>query len=468
MNAVSIRGDWVGQIIDGKYPLLEWLGGSGTSAVFRTELPGEGSQKAALRLLLDSPQADDRFAGWSSAASLAHPHLLKVFHRGRAEVEDTRLVYLVTEFADEILSEIIPERPLSGEEAREMLNPVLDALGYLHSNGYIHGHLKPANVLVVENEIKLSSDGLIPSGKPSPELLTNDIYVAPEAASGAVAPPADVWALGITLVETLTQELPIWDAAGNDEPIVPGTLPAPFDAVARECLRRDPSRRCTLAQIRAVLAGNARPSRVAAVPPSTPQPKAPEGLSEKPSLPSRMPFIPLVVGLVLLIAIIVGLTMHSRRTNTAPLQTETTQQAPPAEPDSKESAKQSSQPAPVPAPTAPAPGSSPSSAIVPGASSSGDVVSRDVPDIPGRASNTIHGTVSVIVRVKVDANGNVSDAEFASHGPSAYFARMALDSARNWKFKAPQQNGRAMPSTWLLHYRFRRDGVEVTPNQNGG
>ena len=47
-----------------------------------------------------------------------------------------------------------------------MLEPILDALSYIHANGYVHGHLKPSNILVVENEVKLSSDGLIPAGSP--------------------------------------------------------------------------------------------------------------------------------------------------------------------------------------------------------------------------------------------------------------------------------------------------------------
>jgi TonB family protein len=91
------------------------------------------------------------------------------------------------------------------------------------------------------------------------------------------------------------------------------------------------------------------------------------------------------------------------------------------------------------------------------------VVNRDVPDVSRSASNTIHGTLRVVVRVSVDSSGAVTNAEYATHGPSAYFARIALESARKWRFKAPQQNGR----TWLLHYRFRRDGVEVTPNPAG-
>jgi eukaryotic-like serine/threonine-protein kinase len=457
MNAVSIRGDWVGQVIDGKYPLIEWLGGSGTSGNFLTELDGLGSRKAAIKLLLSSPQAEDRFAGWKAAASLSHPHLARIIHYGRSEVDAGPVLYIVSELAEELLSQIIPERALSTEEARQMLSPVLDALGYLREVGYVHGHLKPSNILVVENDIKLSSDALIPIGKHAPELLTNDIHIAPEVATDPVAPPADVWSLGITLVEALTQQPPIWDAATDSEPVLAASIPEPFSQVARQCLQPDPSRRCSLSQIRALLEG--KPKSTFPKHPQTP-PQAPhhdERLAAKP-LPSRMPFLPLIIGLVLLAAIIIGFSIHTRKTIIAPLQTESTRQAPPAEPDSKAEQQQANPtPPPSPRPEAAPPVSSLTE------SPTEDVVTRDVPEVPQRARNTIHGTVGVVVRVNIDSSGAVTNAEYATHGPSAYFARIALDSARKWKFKTPQQTDR----TWLLHYRFRREGVEVTPKLAG-
>jgi len=457
MNAVSIRGDWVGQVIDGRYPLLEWLGGSGTSGTFLTELDGMGSRRAAIKLLPSSPRTEDRFAGWKAAATLSHPHLAHIIHYGRAEVEQGTVIYVVAELAEELLSQIIPERALSKDESRQMLGPVLDALGYLHEAGYVHGHVKPSNILVVENDIKLSSDALIPTGKHAPELLSNDIHIAPEVASGPVSPRADIWSLGITLVEALTQEPPIWDAATDTEPVSPAAIPEPFAQIARQCLQPDPSRRCSLSQIQALLEGSSKPTF--AKPAQTPLRSAlQEDRAAGKPLPSRMPFLPLIIGFVLLVAIIVGMRMHSRKTNTAPLQTESTRQAAPSEPDSK--AEQS--PAKPTPPVTPAP-----AAVRPPptttTSSTGDVVNRDVPDVPQRASNTIHGTVGVVVRVNVDSSGSVTSAEYATHGPSAYFARIALESARKWKFKPPQQTGR----TWLLHYRFRRDGVEVSPNPAG-
>jgi TonB family protein len=462
MDAVSVRGDWVGQVIDGRYPLLEWLGGSGTSGTFLTELDGLGSRRAAVKLLPSSPHSEDRLAGWPAAAKLFHSHLARIHHFGRADVDGKPCVYIVYDLAEELLSQIIPERSLTADEARQMLVPILGALDYLHNAGYVHGHLKPSNVLVVENEIKISSDGLLSAGKPSPELLTNDIHIAPGNATGLASPQADVWSLGITLVEALTQQLPIWDAASDAEPVLPATIPAPFAEIARRCLHADPARRCTIAEIRTLLESpSKRP--LAKVSEAPLHPPHQPGLEDKP-LPARMPFLPLVIGLVLLTAIIVGLSMRSRKSSSAPPQTGTAPQASNAEPESKPEQKSPQSTTPVPsAPAAAAPAAAPVSPST--VSAGGDVLSRDVPDVPQRASNTIRGTVGVVVRVSVDPTGAITNADFANHGPSAYFARIALESARNWKFKPPQQNGHAAPSTWLLHYKFRRSGVEVTPNQ---
>lgn len=467
MNAVAVRGDWVGQVTDGRYPLLEWLGGSGTSGTFLTELDGLGSQKAALKLLPSSTQSEDRLAGWVAAAKLANPHLARIHHYGRAEVSGVSCVYIVFDLAEELLSQIIPERPLTADEARQMLDPILNALEFLHQAGFIHAHLKPSNVLVVENDIRLSSDALVPVGQPAPG-LTNELHNAPEVANGPADPRSDIWSLGVTLVEALTQQLPIWDAASDAEPVLPASIPAPFAEIARRCLYTDSSRRCNLADIRALL--NAPQKSVSAKPVAAAAPvqtPSQQRIADKP-LPARMPFLPLVIGLVLLIAIIIGLRIHSRKTNTAPPQTENTRQATPAaEPesssaqsDTQSEAKQQTTPAPAIASPPPSPATQVAASS---ASSGGDVVNRDVPDVPQRASNTIHGTVSVAVRVNVDAAGAVTDAEYATRGPSAYFARIALDSARKWKFKPAQQDGRAVPGSWMLHYKFRRGGVDVTP-----
>ena len=80
------------------------------------------------------------------------------------------------------------------------------------------------------------------------------------------------------------------------------------------------------------------------------------------------------------------------------------------------------------------------------------------PDVPGKISAKIQGRIYVTVRVLVDPSGNVSGALMENPGPSKYFARLADEAARQWRF-VPAGNER--PRVWLLSYVFTRDGVAV-------
>ena len=462
MNAFAIGGDWVGKVIDGRFPLLEWLGGAGTRGTFLTELDGPGSQKATLKLFSTPAQAEDRLSAWKAMADLSHVNLVRILLFGRAEIDGVPLVYVVTEFAEEVLSQIIPERPLTVDETRQMLEPVLDALSYVHAKGFVHGHLKPSNILVVENEVKLSADGLIVAGAQGSEISSTDVHNAPEAATGPMQPSADIWSLGVTVVEALTQNLPVRDVANGAAPTVP-SLPKPFAEIAHACLILDAARRAGLSDVRAMLEGRPKPTLLPTKP-ATDLDAA--GMLTEPKARGKISVVPLIIGVVVLVIIAIGLAMRSHKTNTAGLETETTQQAPPAEPDSKgpSSAVPASAAPSSAIPSSSVPGSENASATTSG-TAKGDVVHRDVPDVPPSASATVQGKVTVAVRVSVDATGAVQDAEFTTHGPSAYFARLAMESARKWTFKPPQTNGRATPSAWVLRYQFRRSGADVTPQQ---
>src|SRR2546421_2272663 len=62
---------------------------------------------------------------------------------------------------------------------------------------------------------------------------------------------ADVWSLGMTLVETLTQHTPVLQPGSQADPVVPDALPQPFLDIARHALRREPRRRWTISEIAA-------------------------------------------------------------------------------------------------------------------------------------------------------------------------------------------------------------------------
>src|SRR2546422_5502149 len=147
------------------------------------------------------------------------------------------------EYAGEDLSQMLPHRPLTPAEARDMLAPALDALAYVHGKGFVHGHMKPANIMAIDDQLKLSSDGLCRMGESTGGRRKLRVYDPPEAARGTISPAGDVWSLGMTLVEALTQRLPVWGGKEHGEPALPETVPVPFLDLARHCLRRDPERR---------------------------------------------------------------------------------------------------------------------------------------------------------------------------------------------------------------------------------
>jgi TonB family protein len=466
MNTAVIRSDWVGRTVDGRFPLLECLGDSGTSVVFRTELWDPPAKTAAIRLVpVDAGNPQSLMKNWARAASLSHPHLMKIFHSGHDEVEGVGLHYVVTEYAEENLAQIIPERSLTSDEAREMVPPVLDALSYLHGRGMVFGHLKPSNIMVVDNLLKLPVDSMVgPKTQSAP-----GTYDAPEIASGPGSPASDVWSLGVTLVEALTQSPPLWERAASRDPLVPASLPQPFGGIARLCLRIDPGDRATLPAIRTRLNGAEAASVPASerdtgpipaakltivsvpssapVPPARPEPRTALAAVEEPrrKTGSNRGLIGLGVAGLVVLAVIVFVITRGHRSPVPPVAEAPAATAP---------APQAAVPEP---PVAPAPASS-------GSRVAGEVTERVMPAVSSGASGTIHGKVVVKAQVKVDANGVVSDASIRSTG-SRYFGAKALEAARKWKFRPPQANSQAVPSEWNLEFMFRPSGTSVNAVQ---
>jgi TonB family protein len=242
-----------GQVIDNKFRLRRHLGGTDDSAVFLTQLAAPQSEKAVIKFITAGPTADVQISLWLRIMQLAHPNLLRLFDVGRCRIENRDRLYVVMEYAEEDLSQILPHRALTASEARAMLEPVLDALVYLHGQGLVHSRIKPSNILAAADQLKLSSDALFPIGESRKSLSKFDVHDAPETLVSPLSPAADVWSLGMTLVEALTQHAPALQPLSQADPLVPDTLPQPFLDVARHTLRRDPRRRWTIPEIAARL-----------------------------------------------------------------------------------------------------------------------------------------------------------------------------------------------------------------------
>ncbi|MFP5229095.1 MAG: serine/threonine-protein kinase [Acidobacteriota bacterium] len=500
MNSVLPGNDCVGYVIDERFPLLKWLGGTESSSVFLTELKDDPPRKAAIKLIpADAVDAEARLAQWREARALSHPNLIRLFHCGRCDVDGQPYLYLVMEHADEVLSEILAARALTPEETREMLGPVVEALSWLHVRNLVHAHLQPSNILVVDERLRISADRLHADGEFGRPTTSSSRYAAPEITTGILSPAIDVWSIGMLVVEALTRQPPQWDRRQGGEPVVPPYIPEPFLSLARSCLQVDPGRRATLSEVQGFL-DPARAAEAAAAHEAAQR----SGIAR---------WVAAGAALVLAGAIAaVVFTSHHRQpapsaalqnpaaspalaqdpspAPTAPPVAQDSAPAPPAAPPP--AASQNPAPAPAPAektapppqvsqrpapapssaaaqptaPAAPAPTVKSSAAANPavnGPVAKGAVAAQTAPDIPQHIRDTIEGHVRVRIRVKVAADGHVTDAAIDDAGPSHYFATQALDAARKFTFTPAQAGGQPVASTWMLHFSFGRTETNVIP-----
>jgi serine/threonine protein kinase len=239
-----------GQLIAGRYRVVELLGRGGMGEVYLAEhvlLRHLVAIKYMRPALAADPQQSSRFMREAHALSmLRHPHVVAIHDFGASDSD----FYLVMEFLEgkplsswlEELPEL-PPLPLVGI----LLDQALDALDFAHNHGIIHRDLKPDNLFLsfhdgqpilklvdfglahidesVDRVGKLTSTGMV-AGTPH--------YMSPEQCrSLAVGPPADLYSLGCVLTELLQGEPPF-------------VAPSPVELLARHMfspvppLRRDP------------------------------------------------------------------------------------------------------------------------------------------------------------------------------------------------------------------------------------
>ena len=439
---------WEGHTVDGRFPLQNYLGGSDHGAVFLTLVQGGAgdSEKAAIKLISADPAgAEKQLLRWKGARELNHLNLIRIFEAGRCELDGTELLYVVEEYAEEDLSQILPERALTAEEARRMLPPVLRALQSVHDKGFVHGHIQPSNILAIGDQVKLSSDALSGPGERSRSARATGAYDPPETATGAVSTAADVWQLGMTLIEALTQHLPVWDRARPSAPEVPAAVPEPFREIAGHCLQVDAERRWTVGQILERLGaerqGSERVESARPVPTSAQTEAQTEKMASAPALPGQQKASAkwrYWLGLAAVVAVVLFLIARPKPAN------------PPAEVQSKQAQQGGGDE------------KESTNADTTNADNQGGVVRRVMPEVSPSARRTIQGKIKVRVKVEVDAAGNVAKAALESAGPSKYFSRIALEAARGWKFSPAETGEQPVAREWKLQFAFSRARTEVS------
>lgn len=289
-----------GDVIAGKYRVMEELGRGAYGVVFRAEQTGLGRNVALKTLLpaaflqMDIVQRFHREA--QLIATLDHENIIKLYDYGM----DGNLLYMAVEYVEgRTLGELIKwEAPLPEKKVREIISQVLSALSFAHSHGIVHRDLKPDNILLfrtppeeghVEEVVKVLDFGIAKLVRGDQEnsalkTLTQDgtvlgtpHYMSPENIVGdAVDHKTDLYAIGIILYEMLTGKHP-FEAQSPSAVMVRHLrddaphLPEPwthsvFDHVILRCLAKQPEDRVGSAEeIQKLLDGPAPPPPVVVV-----------------------------------------------------------------------------------------------------------------------------------------------------------------------------------------------------------
>jgi eukaryotic-like serine/threonine-protein kinase len=211
------------QIIGKRYQLLAEIGAGNMGKVHRALDRLTGRMVALKQVYIPLEQL--RFGSRSSnnkdlqitlarefriLASLRHPHIIGVLDYGfsRGETPQPYVTMELLENASTII-EATQNKPYAERVA--LLAQMLQALAYLHRRGVLHRDLKPGNVLVADEQVKLLDFGLSVTDDAvrSDEIAGTPMFMAPELWTGdAATRQSDLYAFGVIAYRVFAGKLP--------------------------------------------------------------------------------------------------------------------------------------------------------------------------------------------------------------------------------------------------------------------
>lgn len=219
-----------GVILDGRFETVSPLNHGSFGMVFMAKdlVTNEYVAIKCLTKKSAAGESDSSFAVDEHSEELAcharlgsHPHIVNLIHSFETEAH----IYIVLEYCSRgDLYEAIRTGtgPLETEHVRQFMLQLVDAVDYIHSKGMYHRDIKPENIFLTQaGEMKLGDFGLATSESWSYETAVgSDRYMAPEqydsAQAGYAPDKADIWAIGICLLNILFSRSPFTTPTESD------------------------------------------------------------------------------------------------------------------------------------------------------------------------------------------------------------------------------------------------------------